>query len=156
MIKDLEKIIFGFLWNKKSEKVARKVTYLPVKKGGLGMVDLKSFWSALKFSWYRRLTNSEAFWVRILETELAYHNHKLDDLTFLGPSELVSISKKLANPFWVDALRIASNMIKSLSYAAPNKIMLFPIFRNPLFKIGKTNVGQRTILIDKISVTVNF
>ena len=70
MIKDVEGILFKFLWNAKSEKVARKVTYLPSTMGGLSMVDVKTFWAGLKFSWIRRLSTSSAFWVKILNKEL--------------------------------------------------------------------------------------
>ena len=76
---------------------------------------------------------------------MAQHNCSINDLTFQGPSELVAISKKLANPFWCDAIRVASDIIKSISYAQPNKIMLYPIFRNPLFKIGNRSIDSNAI-----------
>ena len=95
MFKDIEKILFKFLWNGKSEKVARKISYLPCNKGGLSMVDVKSFWSSLKFSWIRRLVTSSAFWVKILEKNLADINYTPNEILFQGPSELEQISKKI-------------------------------------------------------------
>ena len=56
------------------------------------------------------------------------------------PSELLAISKKLTNPFWRYAIKVASEMIKSISYAQPNKIMLYPIFR-----IGNRAISSNAI-----------
>ena len=61
------------------------------------------------------------------------------------PSELLAISKKLTNPFWRDAIKVASEMIKSISYDQPNKIMLYPIFTNPLFKKGNRAISSNAI-----------
>ena len=136
MIKDIEKILLKFLWNGKSEKVARKITYLPTNKGGLGMVDVKTFWASLKFSWIRRISTSDAFWVKILNRELSDLQHDPNNILFQGPSELQHISKKIKNPFWKCVIDGVGSMITATSYCMPSKFFLLPIFRNPLFKIG--------------------
>ena len=49
-IKLLENLVFNFVWGKKPDKVCREDAKLPEKAGGLGMVDIYSFWQiALKF-----------------------------------------------------------------------------------------------------------
>ena len=50
-LKILETLFFKFLWSNKPDKVSRDHVKLPEKAGGLGLVDIKQFWSSLKFSW---------------------------------------------------------------------------------------------------------
>ena len=61
-LKDIENIIFSFLWNNKPDKVCRDDAKLSEKAGGLGIIDIRIFWKSLKFSWLRRLCNTTAFW----------------------------------------------------------------------------------------------
>ena len=145
MTKDLEKILFRFLWNGKTDKVARKATYLPVSQGGLGMVDIKSFWAALKFSWIRRISTSEAFWTKILNEELAKSHHSTNSMLSLGPLDLAGLSKQIKNKFWSNVFKVASSMTTAAAYAMPNKLMLFPIFRNTLFKVGNRAIQSNVI-----------
>ena len=100
------------------------------------MVDVKTFLASLKFSWIRRLSSSDAFWVKILNKELSDLHCDPNNILFQGPSELQSISKKIKNSFWKDVLNGVGSMITATSYCLPNKFLLLPIFRNPLFKIG--------------------
>ena len=69
-IKLLESLTFNFLWDNKTDKVSRDHSKLAEKAGGLGALDLKSFWQSLKFSWLRRATSTSAFWPKILEREV--------------------------------------------------------------------------------------
>ena len=48
-LKILETLLFKFLWGNKPDKVSRDHVKLPEKAGGLGLVDIKQFWSSLKF-----------------------------------------------------------------------------------------------------------
>ena len=102
-IKEIEKLFFSFLWNNKPDKVCREHVKLSEKAGGLGMVDIKTFWKSLKFSWLRRIYTTSAFWPEILclnvKSVLKY-KPSIDHLLQLGPSMLDRIGKKLKNWFW--------------------------------------------------------
>ena len=41
------------------------------KAGGLGLINIKVFWTALKFSWLRRLTNISTFWPQVLRSSVS-------------------------------------------------------------------------------------
>ena len=69
-LKALESLVYKFLWDGKPDKVARDHARLPEKEGGLGLPDLRNFWSSLKFSWIRRMCHTKAFWLDILEANL--------------------------------------------------------------------------------------
>ena len=55
----------------KSEKVCRNDTKLPEKIGGLGMPDIEEFWISLKYSWLRRLLNTNSFWPKIILNQIS-------------------------------------------------------------------------------------
>ena len=54
IIKQLNTIFFEFLWDSKLNKLPRNVTCLKQSQGGLGMVDVKLFFEALKAAWVPR------------------------------------------------------------------------------------------------------
>ena len=47
---------------------------------------------------------------------------------------------KNTNPFWKSVLVAGADLSKSINYALPTKISLFPVCHNPLFKIGNTTI----------------
>ena len=55
IIKEVDKIIFKFIWKNKSEKVKRKVMYGGYDQGGLRVSDFRSQVAAYKLKWFRRL-----------------------------------------------------------------------------------------------------
>ena len=80
VIKEVNKIFFDFLWDGKNDKLARNVTCIPLKEGGLGMVDIKLFFNALKSSWIPKLLNHRGKWKDYFE----YHCNKIRiDLEFI-------------------------------------------------------------------------
>ena len=135
MIKKIETIFYNFLWSKKSEKVRREDTKLPVKYGGLGMPDIAKFWTAFKFSWLRRILNTQSFWPRIVLHNISkILNRKVSacDLLQLGSSKLVEISKQLKNPFWKQALHSTTVVTEGAAFCYSEQMKDIPFFYNPL------------------------
>ena len=132
----LEQTLFSFLWSNKNAKVSKQDAFKPLHSGGLAMVDITSFWKSLKCSWLRRLLKTDAFWPKILQTELGSLDHSLLPSLFYGPSELLEISKKIKNKFWKDVYLCLASLQSEVAYASPENFYLFSIFRNPLFKHG--------------------
>ncbi len=71
-IKELEAILFKFLWNNKTERIKRSTLYLPQSAGGISMPHLPSFNYALKLAWIRRLLDngSEEMWKSMVLNQL--------------------------------------------------------------------------------------
>ena len=136
-LKKLEKICFDFLWSNKPAKVCKVDAILPEKRGGLGMVDIESFWKSFKCSWLRRILNSNDFWPKILEIELKKLNCNIKDIFFSGPSKLLELSKNIGNKFWANVILHAASLTKEASYSIPESFYLFPIWNNPMFKNGR-------------------
>lgn len=136
-LKKLEKILFSFLWSNKTAKISKIDSYKPIKKGGLGMVEVFNFWRALKCSWTRRILHSNAFWPKILDKTLEPHNLTVNDLIFSGPSKLNSLSKEIKNKFWQNFFISIDELQREANYAVPEIFYLFSVFDNPLFKSGR-------------------
>ena len=57
ILDEIEKLIFGFLWEK-NEKIKRKTLIMNKLKGGINMLDIHCKDKALKASWIKRLNKT--------------------------------------------------------------------------------------------------
>ena len=57
IIKQINKNIFQFIWGKKYF-IVRKLMYKPINEGGANMLNIESFFSALKASWLKKINDS--------------------------------------------------------------------------------------------------
>ena len=152
-IKELEKIIYNFMWNGKPDKVSRLHAKAPENMGGLGMVDIKHFWIALKFSWLRRLGNTKAFWpllfIKSIE-KIHGNNLNIPDLLQMGPNFFDKMSKLIKNPFWSQVLGAVSPLMQGAMFCYPEKIVTAPFWGNP-------NIlrGNRPIKKDMFPILAN-
>ena len=58
-MKELNTILFKFLWDDKLDKLKREVVTLHTHQGGLNMINIEHFITSLKITWIRRLIQSE-------------------------------------------------------------------------------------------------
>ena len=133
-LKELEQIIYKFMWGNKPDKVNRDTTKLPEKAGGLGMIDLKDFWSALKFSWFRRLLSTSAFWPKVLELNVSRAletDLTISDIVHFGPSTFTLVGKKMSNLFWKEVFGSVQAVMKGALFCSPEKILLSSFWGNP-------------------------
>ena len=133
-LKALEQIIFNFLWSGKPDKVSRDSTKLNDKSGGLGMIDIKDFWTALKFSWFRRIINTSAFWPRILENSISKIIGKdttTVEILNCGPNKLQALGKKMGNLFWKEIFVSVPAVMQGALFCSPEKLLLAPFWDNP-------------------------
>ena len=135
-IKKLETLIFQFLWGNKPDKVSREHTKLTEKAGGLGFPDVSSFWLSLKFSWFRRAINTNAFWPNILVNDvnkILNTTVPLTDILQFGPNFLALIGKKIKNTFWKQIFSNVTPFMQGAIFCHPENISIAPIWDNPLF-----------------------
>jgi hypothetical protein len=137
MFKRIETIFFRFLWNNKSEKVCRDDAKLPEILGGLNVPDVEKFWTAFKFSWFRRLLTTKSFWPKILKEEILISSgtqYNPCDLLKQGPSLLCQIGKKLSNKFWYQVLSSTVNMSEGFIFSHPEKLTFTSFWYNPYIR----------------------
>ena len=134
MIKRIEKMFYKFLWGGGSEKVRREDTKLPLNFGGFSIPDINKFWSAVKFSWFRRLLTSNSFWPRLVlnsVSKVLNTETSLIDIFQLGATKIAEISKSLYNQFWKQVFSTAPLITEGALFTFPEKIISSPLFHNP-------------------------
>ena len=53
-IDQLKRLCFTFIWGKR-DRIRRNTLIAPVSEGGLNMLDIKSFFLAVKAAWFKRI-----------------------------------------------------------------------------------------------------
>ena len=119
-IREIESLFFKFIWNNKPDK---------------GMIDIKDFWQAFRFSWFRRLNNTNAYWPNILldtVNEITGEIIDINTLLEMGPTKIQSIGKKINNKFWKEVFGTVVSIIQGAIFCHPEKILLTSFWNNPL------------------------
>ena len=98
ILKEFETVFLNFIWDGKPDKVKRTSVTKNYQDGGLDMIDLNNFISALKTTWLRRMfMYSNAPWVNLA----LYNLGPIDKLFKLGPENINRIVNRTTNKFWV-------------------------------------------------------
>ena len=138
-LNELEKIFFDFLWNNKASKLNKKCTFKPTNEGGLNMLNIYSFLSAMKVNWIRRL----------LKQNTSYRNFvidiypKIQNVQHLGTEYCQYLVHTIDNTFWCDVFKHLHKF--SLKCIPSNIHELYSecLFYNRNIKIGGHTVYYR-------------
>ena len=84
------------------------------------MPDIGSFWESLKCSWTRRLMNTGASWLKILQINILYSGYELEELIFEGPEVLRKCAAKLTNLFWKECFFIFAKLVTKIGFHRHN------------------------------------
>ena len=99
-LKDLDSILFEFLWGHNTHKIKKKVVCQSYENGGIKMCNVFSFISSMKISWLRRLISKSSF------AQLTTHLYpSLKSISSLGKEYAKATLSNLHNPFWKDVLK---------------------------------------------------
>ena len=139
-IKEIENIIFKFIWGNKPDKVSRNHAKLSEKAGGLGMIDIKDFWQSFRFSWFRRLIKTNAYWPTILFNSMQKITGEVTTMNTLfemGPAKFSFIGKKMGNRFWKEIFLTVGPIMQGAIFCHPEKILISTFWDNPLIVRNK-------------------
>ena len=138
--KQLETIIFNFIWNGKKDKIKRKIIINELEEGGLNMTHLMSFCNSLKLIWIKKLLDIEIIssWKLLFLSITEKHGI---NIIWLGNCYNKCNITKIINPFWNEILKIWSKLPRSDPQTIED-ILSEPIWYNekiitnniPLFK----------------------
>ena len=98
-IKELERLLFRFVWGGKNDKVKRTKLVQNHAKDGLNMIQIASFIRSMKLSWLRRMS-SNADWTILAACQIP----NIWPLLSYGCKKLALVRAKVTNPFYVDLL----------------------------------------------------
>ncbi|XP_033763758.1 uncharacterized protein LOC117344963 [Pecten maximus] len=139
-IKQVEKIIYNYIWEGKTEKVKRNTMIKPYIEGGLNSIDIRSHIDTVRINWLKKLeTEDKALWKVIPQFEINKFGSKylickmnLDNLKNLPISENIS-------PFYYEILSTWMKLKKSNEPKKYNEILAQIIWGNKYIKLkGKT------------------
>ena len=114
-LKKIERLLFSFLWGSKRDPVKRALVCQDYTHGGLGMVDVQAFVSSLKLTWLKRLTKTNAEWIKVIATELP----NINTMLCYGSSKLQKISAEIKNPFWKDVIEAFASFSRTHNPGIP-------------------------------------
>ncbi|WP_419635460.1 reverse transcriptase domain-containing protein, partial [Thiolapillus sp.] len=67
LVDALQKTMYKFVWNRKQDRISRKIAIKSIAKGGLGIPKLRDYINALKLIWVRKLKTSDHKWKNIIK-----------------------------------------------------------------------------------------
>ena len=122
-VRKLEGMLYGFLWNKKPDRIKRVKVIQSYEFDGLKMLDLNSFILSLKLSWIRRLTNSTAPWATLARME------QMDPFKLLtcGIAQLKLVKREIGNIFWSEVVNSLIHF-NELINLRPENILTEPLW----------------------------
>ena len=98
---DLNVLFFQFLWDSKRSKVSKSVVCKPCEDGGMNMLDVFKFLSAMKILWLRKISSEEFS----RKTFLLSIYPDLGNLRIYGSEYANILMVKIKNPFWKDVVK---------------------------------------------------
>ena len=160
-IKEIEDIMFKFLWNNKPDKVAREDIKLSERAGGMGMIDIKDYWLSFKFSWFRRLCITDSFWPEILMQnviEIDENDCNINKFLLYGPEKINNIGKKMQNKFWKEVFLSVKPIMQGAIFCYPEKILQSTFWDNPKILQKNKPIKKQTfpIIANKIDLIADF
>ena len=157
ILKQIDKTIFEFLWNKKTPKVKKDSIISNIEDGGLKMPDIYAIHDSFKISWIKKLFDNEKGKWKILTWKLinikAYQfNMKMKEI----PTSISKYHNQLLH-IWFKYKSIYPNDIKDIlnEYLLHNKHIL--IGNNTLtHKNSDVQIPNKTKLLDIIDNNGNI
>ena len=105
-LSELNKCFYNFLWDGKRAKLSRAYICKNYEDGGIKMLDVNSFLSALKISWLKRVMFSRSLLTKVL----FYTCPEMETLNVYGSEYVNVLLRKCNNPFWIDVVKHYKHM----------------------------------------------
>lgn len=139
-MKNLNKILFNFLWNSNVDKIKRKLTTQKYSYGGIQMIDLGCYIKALKSTWIRKIINDNDFkWLMLLKKMI-----NTDKLINTGSSNLEIEDLHTENQFWKDTFSAYQEFQDNLEINDWNEYVCQPLWYNNNFRIDKQTIFYKS------------
>ena len=131
-LKEINSLLYKFLWDGKGDKIKRTLMINDYSKGGLKMLDIKSFNDALKAKWVQRYLdpNNKGKWKLFLDFFLG---NRVTTALFSGnldPKDVASL--EIEDPFTKELIEVWCRLNFSRS---PPSLSHMPIWYNSLVRI---------------------
>ena len=142
-LKDIEKLIFGFLWESK-DRIKRKTLIGPKGKGGIKMLDIYCKNKSLKAGWLRRLNteNTNSLFINMYLNKI---NIDVEYMVKTTCTNIEHIQKLLKIPvFWAQVFGYSNECKSTIDKRLINKSELLA---EPLWLNNRLKISKKTILL---------
>ncbi|XP_063408202.1 uncharacterized protein LOC134691566 [Mytilus trossulus] len=144
ILKQLQAMLYRFVWDGKGDKIKRNILISNYEDGGVKMPHIESFIKSLKLSWVKKVLDPTNYssWKVLLADHLEMNGG--ENMWHLSKSALNEIKKEF-NPFWQNVISSYASLCEPLT-TAPSDILSQPLFLNENIMIdGKTAFYKRWI-----------
>ena len=126
--KDINNIFYKFIWDNKPDKVKRIQINQNYVNGGLKMIDLEKFVTAMKCTWIRRLLSvNKSQWKDLFEITIS----SIRNLTIFGSFYINEIITNIQNNFWQNVLTCWDYLSKKYKTRNNTQLLSTPLWKNP-------------------------
>ena len=101
LLKYLNTVFFKFIWHCGTEKLARSLITQNYKDGGVKMINVNNYITALKNAWIRRMFTNNPKWTNLFKSITGISTM---DLIIHGDYFIISKLERIVNKFWRDTL----------------------------------------------------
>ena len=130
LVNELRKTVFQFVWNRKQDRISRKIAVRSIAKGGLGIPNIKTYINTLKLIWIRKLKTSEHKWKSIIKSTYP----KVVWFEQLGSS--LHFQEHKVNKFWSHVFMAYKEFDKQIHVENSEELVAEPVFCNQNILVG--------------------
>ena len=134
-LKDINMLMYNFIWEDKPDKIKREISCLDYKLGGLKIPDLFSYNKSLKSTWIRRYLHGIGKWKLITDHEL-----NMSHLMTFGLDYMDKAKQRCTNRFWIEVLTSWQSVIVEELQSKVFTPLQLPIWYNNMIKIGNKSI----------------
>ena len=139
LVNELQKTVFQFVWNRKQDRISRKIAVRSIAKGGFGIPNIKTYINALKLIWIRKLKTSEHMWKSIIKSTY----QKMSWFEQLGSS--LHFQEHEVNQFWSHVFMAYKEFGKQIIHVENSEeLVAAPIFRSDNILVGNRFLKIKT------------
>lgn len=136
-VKKIQKLLYGYIWSKKPDRIARNTLIQEYCNGGLKMIDISAYIKSLKVSWIQRSLTSSGPWVEILHEIVPKYE---TDFFKVGVEYIKRVNSVIENEFWKEVLLSIYDLYDIIK--TNNRLDLqSPIWYNPHIRINRTTLA---------------
>jgi len=147
---ELQNLCFNFVWNGKNDKINRKCSIKPVKKGGLNIPNVKKYAIALKLSWIKKLKQTQHKWKDLCLAMFP----SLKQIEYYGSSYF--LQKANHNQFWKDVFSAYHDFCQHVNPTKSEDLLAEPVFYNINLKVGGKIISNYNLMKNGVRIISDF
>ena len=140
-LKEINEIFYSFIWEGTS-RIKKTVLCQDYCDGGLKMINIEAFITALKTTWLRKLITNNSLWGVILQSTVDTQSLLHFGTAYIA-EKILPITK---NKFWKDVFRAHMHLSSKQTPTELDHFQTNPLFLNENIKIGNKPVYNKSCI----------